>query len=339
MAQFVPLAVSAPSRHGQANEQSPALPMNPQDVFTQQIESLASVRDRIGVEFDRAVALILEKPGKVVVTGIGKSGIIAHKIAATLASTGTPAVFLNAGEALHGDLGMVGAGDVVVMLSKSADTPELTQLLPSIQEIGAGLIGMFGTRDTRLARACDVLLDVRVADEACPLSLAPTTSATVSLVMGDALAIALMQHRDFTPEKFAVYHPGGHLGRRLLIQVRDVLPCGEARAAVTGQATLREAIQELSASARGAVCILDPEEHIRGILTEGDVRRHFLSRTDPDIPVTEVMTPDPKVILHTARLGEALDLMESGDRQVYVLPVIDDHRHYLGMLRMHDIVT
>jgi len=313
--------------------------MTASHIFTQQIKELSRVRDRIGQEFETAVALILEKPGKVVVTGIGKSGIIAHKIAATLASTGTPAVFLNAGEALHGDLGMVAADDVVLMLSKSADTAELAHMLPSIKEIGAGLIGMFGAAGTRLARACDVVLDVSVTDEACPLSLAPTTSATVSLVMGDALAITLMEQRGFTPENFAVFHPGGSLGRRLLVQVRDVLPGEGGRAEVPETATLRQAIEELSASARGAVCIVGRSREIKGILTEGDIRRHFLSHTDPDSPVIEVMTPSPKVIHATARLGQALDLMESGERQVYVLPVVDEQNHYLGMLRMHDIIS
>jgi len=314
--------------------------MTAKDIFTQQIDELAKVRDRIGPEFDRAVALIAEKRGKVVVTGIGKSGIIAHKIAATFASTGTPAVFLNAGEALHGDLGMVGQEDVVLMLSKSADTAELAHMLPSVKEIGAGLIGMFGASSTRLAEACDVVLDVSVTDEACPLSLAPTTSATASLVMGDALAIALMEAQGFTQEHFARLHPGGHLGRRLLIQVRDVLPKGDPRAAVSEEASLRDAVEELSASARGAVCVLeDSSGRILGILTEGDIRRHFLMGTPPEEPIKNVMTPDPKVIQSTARLGEALDRMESGDRQVYVLPVVDDQNHYLGMLRMHDIVT
>jgi arabinose-5-phosphate isomerase len=313
--------------------------MNSHDVFTQEIGALASVRDRIGPEFDQAVDLILSKPGKVVVAGIGKSGIIGHKIAATLASTGTPAVFLNAGEALHGDLGMVGPEDVVLMLSKSGETAELAHMLPSVKEIGAALIGMFGATHTKLAQVCDLVLDVTVDDEACPLSLAPTTSATVSLVMGDALAIALMEKRGFSPDKFAVFHPGGSLGRRLLIQVRDVLPAGETVAGISAGVTLREAIQELSASSRGAVCLLSTQETIEGILTEGDIRRHFLLGTDPDTLVSEVMTPNPKVIPHTARLGEALDLMEKGDRQVYVLPVVDENHHYCGMLRMHDIVT
>ena len=313
--------------------------MTAREIFTQQIEALAGVRDRLGPEFEEAIALIERKSGKVVVTGIGKSGIIGHKIAATLASTGTPAVFLNAGEALHGDLGMVGQDDVVLMLSKSAATTELIQILPAIKEIGASLIGLFGATDTRLSRACDVVLDVSVEDEACPLSLAPTTSATVSLVMGDALAIALMEKRGFSTEDFAVYHPGGSLGRRLLVQVRDALPSGPPIAGIPLGMSLREAVEQLSETARGAVCLLRETGEIEGILTEGDIRRHFLSGTDPSTPALEIMTKDPKVIMETARLGEALDLMESGDRQVYVLPVVDEQGLYRGMLRMHDIVT
>lgn len=313
--------------------------MKAKKIFTQQIDALAVVRDRIGDEFDQAMALIESKPGKVVVTGIGKSGIIGHKIAATMASTGTPAVFLNAGEALHGDLGMVAADDVVLMISKSAGTAELAQMLPAIKEIGASIIGLFGSTETQLAAACDVVLDVSVEDEACPLSLAPTTSATVGLVMGDALAIALMEQRGFSSEQFAVFHPGGSLGRRLLIQVQDVLPSGPPLAGVPVDVSLREVVEQLSATARGAVCLLNPDGQIEGIVTEGDIRRHFLDGTDPASPASSIMTRDPKVIAANARLGEALDLMESGGRQVYVLPVVDADERYVGMLRMHDIIT
>jgi len=312
--------------------------MNAKDIFTQQIEELTAVRDRIGPEFERAIELILERSGKVVVTGIGKSGIVAHKIAATLASTGTPSVFLNAGEALHGDLGMVGPDDVVLMLSKSANTAELAHMLPSIRKIGAALVGLFGATDTALAQACDVVLDAAVADEVCPLSLAPTTSTTVSMVMGDALAVSLMESRRFTPDQFAIYHPGGSLGRRLLYQVRDVMRKGDALPAVGPEASIREAVGEMSRASLGAVCVTDSDCRIVGILTEGDVRRLFLEGMNPNEEVREVMTTDPKVIGEDVRLGEALDMMEAGGRPVYVLPVVDDAQRYVGMLRMHDIV-
>lgn len=307
-------------------------------VFKQESDSLLAVGRRIGPELTLAVDLILSRSGKVVVIGIGKSGIVAHKIAATLASTGTSAVFLNAGEALHGDLGMVGPEDVVLMLSKSGNTAELAHLLPSIRRIGAVIIGILGSADTTLAKACDVVLDVSVDDEACPLSLAPTTSTTVSMVMGDALAIALMEKRGFTSDQFALFHPGGALGRRLLYQVRDVMITGERLPKVTPDVTLHQAVKELSRGALGAVCIVDEKINILGILTEGDVRRLFLEGRYASILVNEVMTLSPKVVSDTAKLGEALDLMEAGERKVYVLPVINPDNQYVGMLRMHDIV-
>lgn len=310
--------------------------LNP--VFQHAVQALQSVGSRIGPELEQTVDLILSRTGKVVVTGIGKSGIVAHKIAATLASTGTPAVFLNAGESLHGDLGMVGKDDVVIMLSKSGHTMELAHMLPSIRKIGAALVGIFGAIQTPLAKACDVVIDVTVDNEACPLSLAPTTSTTVSMVMGDALAITLMLRRGFTPEQFALYHPGGNLGRRLLHQVRDVMRKGADMPVVHPDCSLREAVAEMSRAALGAVCVADAEHVLLGIVTEGDVRRLYLNGTDPSIPVKEVMTRTPKIIGEDARLGEALDLMESGNKKVYVLPVLDRSRHYVGILRMHDIV-
>lgn len=308
-------------------------------VFSQQIEALRKVGSRVDADLDRAVELILSKSGKVVVTGIGKSGIVGHKIAATLASTGTSAVFLNAGEALHGDLGMVGKEDVVLMLSKSADTAELAHMLPSVRRIGASVIGLFGGEGTPLARACDLRLDVSVDDEACPLSLAPTTSTTVMMVAGDALAIALMERRGFTPEDFAVFHPGGSLGRRLLYRVADVMRRGPEAARVGEEVSLREAVEEMSRSALGAVCAVDGENRILGIVTEGDVRRLFLSGVDASVPVRGVMTRDPKVVREDVRVGEALEVMEAGERQVYVLPVVDEDQRYIGMLRMHDVVS
>jgi len=308
-------------------------------VFEQQIASLIKVGGHIQSELDQAVELILSRTGKVVVTGIGKSGIVGHKIAATLASTGTSAVFLNAGEALHGDLGIVGREDVVIMLSKSAQTAELAHMLPSIRRIGAQLIGIFGDTGTTLAKACDVVLDVSVEDEACPLSLAPTTSATVSMVAGDALAIALMKARNFTPEQFALFHPGGTLGRRLLYQVRDVMCAGNQLPVVNTDVLLRDAMEEMSRAALGAVCVVKEDRSLVGIVTEGDVRRLYLASTDPAVPVVEVMTRNPKTISEEFRLGEALDLMESGDRKVYVLPVVDRSQRPVGMLRMHDIVS
>ena len=307
-------------------------------VFADEIASLQAVAVALEPTFDRAVELCLSCPGKIVVTGIGKSGIIGHKIAATLASTGSPSVFLNAGEALHGDMGVVSREDVVLMLSNSASTPELQKMLPSIRKIGARLIGFFGATDTVLAEGMDVVLDLSVEREACPLNLAPMTSATVALVAGDALASALMVARGFTQEDFAVYHPGGSLGRRLLYRVEDVMKKGPALPVVAPGQSLREAIEALAAGRLGAVLVCGPGERLEGILVEGDVRRHYLEQTSPDLPVGEAMTRGPKVIGPEALLGDALAEMETGDRKVYVLPVVDGEGVLRGLLRMHDIV-
>lgn len=305
-------------------------------VFDNEISALQRTLERLEPGLSAAVARILRCGGKVVVTGIGKSGIIGHKISATLASTGTPSLFLNAGEALHGDLGVIARDDVVLMVSNSATTPELSRLVPSIRRIGAGMIGIFGTADTRLAKEVDCRIDASIKQEACPLGLAPMTSTTVALVIGDALAAALIAARKFTPEQFAVFHPGGALGRRLLYRVTDVMrDPGPARIGL--DATLGGAVEGLAAGEMGAAVMVDAEGKVAGILTEGDVRRAFLSKTDPETPIREVMTRNPKVVAATATLGEALDLMER-DRRVYVLPVADGEGKLTGILRMHDVV-
>ena len=288
--------------------------------------------------FDSAVELLLSSTGKVVVTGVGKSGIIAHKIAATLASTGTPAVFLNAAEGLHGDLGVVGKGDVVLMLSNSAETEELYRLLPSIKHIGAQSIGVFGNSTTKLARLCDCILDASIKSEACPLRLAPMTSTTVALVIGDALAAALMSARGFTREEFAVFHPGGALGRRLLFKVSEVMVRGPDLPIVSPSCTLREAIAEMDRCNIGVVVAVEQRSQVAGLLSEGDLRRLVLKEVSMNIPFYEVMTKTPLVVDEGASLGDALAVMEKSGRKVYVLPVVDAERRLVGALRMHDIV-
>jgi arabinose-5-phosphate isomerase len=308
-------------------------------IFDEEIKGLQLVQSRLSGDFDRAVDLILASTGKVVVAGIGKSGIIGHKIAATLASTGTSAVYLNAGEALHGDLGMVSRQDVVLMLSKSAATIELSQMLPSIREIGAKIIGIFGCDSTALAQACDVVLDTKINREACPLGLAPMTSSTVALVMGDALATALIRARGFGPEHFAVYHPGGSLGRRLLLRVRDVMHADPRSVPVVSPGMpLRDALGKMSAANLGGVVIAEGKKVV-GVFTDGDLRRQILKGCSLEAPMSEVMTKDPVCVLATLRLGEALDLMEQTNRKIYFVPVVDDAGNFCGALRMHDVVA
>jgi arabinose-5-phosphate isomerase len=308
-------------------------------IFDAEIAGLNRTKERLDETFNRAVELILASSGKVVVAGIGKSGIIGHKIAATFASTGTSAVYLNAGEALHGDLGVVNAEDVVLMLSNSAATAELVHMLPSIKQIGARMIGLFGKADTALAQACDLVLDVSVAREACSLGLAPMTSSTVALVMGDALASALMSARGFQPDDFAVYHPGGSLGRRLLLRVCDVMhPISEHFPVAAPQLPLREALSVMSISNLGGLIVAEANE-IQGVFTDGDLRRYVLEGCSLDAPICEFMTKDPITVQDSMHLGEILDLMEATNRKIYFVPVSNAAGELAGALRMHDIVS
>jgi len=308
-------------------------------IFNIEISALKSALVQMEGAFDQAVELIRACEGKVVVAGIGKSGIIGHKIAATLASTGTPAVFLNAGEALHGDLGVVAPKDVVLMLSNSAKTAELMQMLPSLKAIGVNIIGMFGSIDTPLAAICDVVLNLKVEHEGCPLGLAPMSSSTVALVAGDALASALMTSRDFKSENFALYHPGGNLGRRLLLQVADAMhPVGPAFPTVTPDQSLRDALGVMNQSNLGGVIVVESEAVV-GVFTDGDLRRCILGEAPLSVAIRELMTVDPICIPVDFALGQALDVMEQAGRKIYFAPVVDHGSRLCGALRMHDIVS
>ncbi|MDP0500769.1 MAG: 3-deoxy-manno-octulosonate cytidylyltransferase [Verrucomicrobiota bacterium JB022] len=304
-----------------------------QTTLLHEIEALQSLLPRNRQEITRAVELILTAKGKVVVTGLGKSGLVGHKIAATLASTGTPAVFLNAAEALHGDLGLVNPGDVVLMLSNSAATVELIKMLPSLKKIGVDLIGIFGQLQTQLAQEMRVVIDISAVREACPLGVAPMSTTTNTLAVGDALAAALMKAKGFTDEDFAVYHPGGSLGRKLLLHVRDVMHPAEALPQLTPEATLDEVLVAMTQKNLGAVCLTE-EGRLAGIITEGDIRRALVRYRDLNLKASQVMTPRPIAIGPDERLGTALERMEA--KQIYVLPVVDASQRYLGLLRMHD---
>jgi len=307
-----------------------------QRVFRDEIAGLEEVLAKLGPEFDAVVDLILESSGKVVVTGLGKSGLIGHKIAATLASTGTPSVFLNASEALHGDLGMVSADDVVLMISNSGATSELVKMIPSLERIGARCAGIFGRTDSALCRRMARVLDAGVAKEACPLNLAPMSSATAALVLGDALAAALMTARGTTESDFAVFHPGGALGRRLLLTVADVMPRVDELPAVPGEVSLKEVVVAISRAPFGAICVVDAEQAIRGIITDGDIRRYLTRADDLSVSAESLMTRDPMTTRSDEQLGVCLAQMEQ--RKVYMLPVVDAAGRLAGMVRMHDIV-
>ena len=317
-----------------------ALETDAQQVLRMEADAILNLIPRVDEHFDAAVNLILACPGRVVLTGMGKSGIIAHKISATLASTGTPSFYLHPAEGIHGDLGMVTADDVVIALSNSGETGEVLNILPSLRRIGAKLIAMVGNPDSTLAKNSDVLLNVGVEKEACPLGLAPTSSTTAALAFDDALAMALMGKHHFTSKQFAVFHPGGSLGRRLLLTVGDIMHAGDENPLVPGTAKVQEALFVITDKGLGAVSVVDDSGRMIGLLTDGDIRRGlskgigFLER-----PVTELMTRDPKYITRGKLAAEALHVMESHKpKPITVLPVVDDEKQVIGLLHMTDLV-
>jgi arabinose-5-phosphate isomerase len=300
-------------------------------------DAVDALTDRIDAHFVRACRHMLDCSGRIVVTGMGKSGHIGNKIAATLASTGSPAFFVHPGEASHGDLGMITASDVVLALSNSGETSEIVTILPLIHRMGAPLISMTGNPASTLAREAAANLDVRVAKEACPHDLAPTASTTAALVMGDALAIALLEARGFTPEDFALSHPGGSLGRRLLLRVRDVMHKQQRIPAVSQQAPLRDALMEITAKGLGMTAVTDDGGRVVGVFTDGDLRRCLDRGIDVmTANVGEVMTPGGKRIAPERLAVDALNLME--ENQITALLVIDDNDRLCGALNMHDLL-
>ncbi|MBI4207450.1 MAG: KpsF/GutQ family sugar-phosphate isomerase [Betaproteobacteria bacterium] len=286
--------------------------------------------------FARAVQLILNCRGRVVVSGMGKSGHIARKIASTMASTGTPAFFVHPAEASHGDLGMVTRDDVFIALSNSGESVELLAIVPLIKRQGAKLIALTGNPDSSLALESDVHLYAGSAKEACPLNLAPTASTTAALALGDALAVALMEAKGFTRDEFALSHPGGTLGRRLLTHVRDVMRTGEDAPRIHHTATLMEAVREISRGRLGMTAILDDDGHVIGIYTDGDLRRTLEKGVDlRSTPIVDVMTGDPRVIGPEKLAAEAVEIMDRN--KINQLLVVDPDRRLLGALNMHDL--
>lgn len=300
-------------------------------------EALKAIEHRLDGHFERACHLMLDCPGRVVVTGVGKSGHIARKLAATLASTGTPAFFLHAGEASHGDLGMLVANDLVLALSNSGETGEITALLPLFKRLGTLVIAMTGRPDSTLARHADVHLDVSVAREACPLDLAPTASTTAALALGDALAIALLEARDFSPEDFALSHPGGALGKRLLLRVEDLMHTGTELPLLPLGSTLREALIEMTRKGHGLTCIVDDRGVLAGIYTDGDLRRTIDRHGDiRTLLIDEVMSHGARTIDAATLAAEAVRKMEQ--HRITALVVVDEDGRPSGLLKMHDLL-
>lgn len=307
------------------------------EVIRIESEAVASLADRIDERFSRAVEMMFSCRGRVVVTGMGKSGIVARKIVATLNSTGTPALFLHPSDAVHGDLGMVRKDDVVVCISKSGTTAELYDLLPMFRRLGVPIIAMLGTQGSKLGQLADVILDVSVKEEACPYDLAPTSSSTAALVFGDALAMALLDRRNFTAEDFAMYHPGGSLGRRLLLKVEELMVSGDAVPKVAHGVHVREAILEMTSKRLGATCVVDAAGKLIGIITDGDLRRLLQTTTDvTDITADMAMNRHPKTIRGDMLAAVALQEMEA--HNISQLIVVDQHQQPVGMVHLHELV-
>ena len=305
--------------------------------FDIEAQALLGLKARTGRAFAEAVALILGCRGRVVVMGMGKSGHIGRKVAATLSSTGTPALFVHPGEASHGDLGMVAPGDVVLAISNSGESDELNAILPVLKRLDVHLVAMTGGADSTLARHADLCLDSAVAQEACPLNLAPTASTTAQLALGDALAVALLDARGFRAEDFARSHPGGALGRKLLTHVRDVMRSGSAVPCVEAQAGFIELMREMTDKGLGATAIADAEGRVLGIFTDGDLRRLVARGQDlRSLRAHEVMHPRPHLIRADALAVDAADLMER--HRVTSLLVVDDEERLIGALNSNDLM-
>jgi arabinose-5-phosphate isomerase len=299
--------------------------------------AIKELKSKINKDFKRALDLILKSKGRAVVSGMGKTGIIAQKLSATLASTGTPSLFLHLAEASHGDLGKVTSDDVVIILSNSGSTEEVKKLLPFLKKIGVKIISLTGNKGSILAKYSDVVLDVSVKKEACPLGLAPTASTTATLAMSDALAVCLLELKGFKEKDFAMFHPGGALGRRLLLKVEDIMRTGKANPVVYEDRTVSQVLLKITQSRAGAAIIVNKKGKLVGIFTDGDLRRHL--ETDEQLPrrkVKEVMTKNPLVIKKDRLAAEALHILE--DKKIDEVPVIDEKKRPVGLLDVQDLL-
>lgn len=316
--------------------------MNPtiekgREVIRIEAAALAALEGKIDEHFTKAVDLLLNCTGRVIITGMGKSGLVARKIVATMNSTGTSAIFLHPSDAVHGDLGMVRKDDVVICISKSGDTEEIRDIIPLLRRIGVKIIAMVGTLGSPLAKESDIVLDISVTEEACPHDLAPTASTTATLAMGDALAVALLERRNFTKEDFAMFHPGGNLGKQLLLKIEEMMVAGKDIPVVKEEATLPEAIYVMTSGRLGATCVVDGSGRLTGIITDGDLRRLLARMTNvTDVRASEVMTRNPKTIRRGMLAVVALEEMERFS--ITQLIVVDDDQKPVGMVHLHDLV-
>jgi len=307
------------------------------EVIRIEAEAVAALVTRIGQNFVAAVDTIYNCKGRVIVTGMGKSGLVARKIVATMNSTGTASIFLHPTDAVHGDLGMVRGEDVVVCISKSGDTDEIRELLPMFKRLGVKIISLVGNVSSHLAKQSDIVLDVSVREEACPHDLAPTASTTATLAMGDALAITLLHKRNFTEKDFAMFHPGGNLGKRLFLKVEEIMVSGDAVPRVKDTVPLSEAIMQMTSKRLGATCVVDGGEKLVGIITDGDLRRLLQNTTNvTNLTAAQAMNRNPKTIRPDILASAALEEME--DFNITQLVVVDGGHRPVGVVHLHDLV-
>jgi arabinose-5-phosphate isomerase len=308
-------------------------------VLKVEAEAILALLDRIDDRFVRAVEMILSCKGRLVITGMGKSGLICQKVAATMASTGTPALFLHPAEGIHGDLGMLMKGDVVMAVSNSGETEEITRILPVIKRMGLPLISMTGNPGSTLARAGDVFLDISVKEEACPLGLAPTASTTATVAMGDALAVTLLIRRGFKEEDFALFHPGGALGKRLLLRVEDMMHAGSAIPLVTEDTLLKEALFEITSKKLGITGVCNSQGCLVGVFTDGDLRRAIEKGLEAlNLPIREVMAVNPKRILRSNLAAKAMQKMEEYSITSLFVFETDESSIPIGIIHLHDLL-
>ncbi|MDD5496077.1 MAG: KpsF/GutQ family sugar-phosphate isomerase [Candidatus Omnitrophica bacterium] len=306
-------------------------------VLKTESDAISALMKKIDADFENAINLLYRTKGRVIVTGMGKPGFIAQKISATLSSTGTPSLYLHPAEALHGDLGRVTKDDIILALSNSGETEEITKFLPIVKKIGAKLIAVVGNTKSTLAKNADFVLDVSVKREACPLGLAPTTSTTVMLAMGDALAVALLDKKGFKERDFAFYHPGGILGKRLLLKVSDIMRTGEANPIVNENMTVKKVLLAITKARAGSANVVDSRGVLKGIFTDGDLRRHL--EIEPDLvnkKVKYVMTKNPTTIKKERLAAEAFDILRS--KRIDELPVVDEKKRPIGLLDVQDLL-
>ncbi len=304
-----------------------------------EIKGLSLLKERINASVKNAVEAIFNCQGKVILTGMGKSGLVAKKMASTMSSVGTPAIFMHPAEGMHGDLGIIDANDVVIAIGKSGESAELNSVLPSVKNVGAKIIGIMGKTSSTLARYSDISIDIGDIEEACPFNMVPTTSSTVTMVLGDAIAVALMKMRGFKLTDYALLHPGGQLGKRLIMKVADVMLKGNDNPIIDISESVKKCILRITEKLAGAVSVVDNEGKIMGLVSDYDIRKHLEKEENVfSMTIKEIMNRKPVFIYEDEKAFSALELMQKRKKPITVLPVLNRKNIVVGMLRMHDLV-